>query len=107
VPAGRFSVLTGYALGLEIDGEMRWWALPKEPSMDPSVKRFAVPTDGGEGEVWDSGTYEQGGRVAWPEALDRGHAVFVLHGSKLQGGFALQRVARGWLLVKRRPASPT
>ena len=56
--------------------------------------------------VWDRGTYEQGGRVAWPEALERGHAVFVLHGEKLRGGFALQRTRRGakpqWLLVKRR-----
>ena len=61
--------------------------------------------------VWDRGTYEQGGRVAWPEALSRGHAVFVLHGEKLRGGFALQRTGnRGgrpaakpqWLLIKRR-----
>lgn len=56
--------------------------------------------------VWDHGTYEQRGRVPWPEALDRGHAVFVLHGRKLTGGFALQRTGRGgkpqWLLVKRR-----
>ena len=41
-----------------------------------------------------------------PEALDRGHAVFVLHGAKLRGGFALQRTRRGerpqWLLIKRR-----
>ena len=56
--------------------------------------------------VWDRGTYEQGGRVAWPEALTRGHAVFVLHGEKLAGGFALQRTRAGakaqWLLIKRR-----
>jgi hypothetical protein len=64
--------------------------------------------------VWDRGTYEQGGRVPWPEALERGHAVFVLHGEKLSGGFALQRTRDGekpqWLLIKRkdeaaRPAS--
>jgi hypothetical protein len=56
--------------------------------------------------VWDRGRYEQGGRVAWPEALERGHAVFVLHGEKLCGGFALQRTRPGekpqWLLIKRR-----
>jgi ATP-dependent DNA ligase len=57
--------------------------------------------------VWDRGNYEQGGRVQWPEALERGHAVFVLHGEKLRGGFALQRTrGRGekaqWLLLKRR-----
>ena len=59
--------------------------------------------------VWDRGTYEQGGRVAWPEALERGHAVFVLHGAKLAGGFALQRTRPGakaqWLLIKRRDES--
>jgi hypothetical protein len=56
--------------------------------------------------VWDRGPYERGGRVPWPEALERGHAVFVLHGDKLRGGFALQRTRDGekpqWLLVKRR-----
>jgi hypothetical protein len=59
--------------------------------------------------VWDRGTYEQGGRVPWPRAVDeRGHAVFVLHGEKLRGGFALQRTGRGdakkpqWLLIKRK-----
>jgi len=44
--------------------------------------------------------------VPWPEAIERGHAVFVLHGEKLRGGFALQRTRGGakaqWLLVKRR-----
>ena len=56
--------------------------------------------------VWDRGAYEQGGRVPWPEAIDRGHAVFVLHGEKLRGGFVLQRTHGGakpqWLLIKRR-----
>jgi hypothetical protein len=44
--------------------------------------------------------------VPWPEALERGHAVFVLHGEKLCGGFALQRTQPGakpqWLLIKRK-----
>jgi DNA ligase D-like protein (predicted 3'-phosphoesterase) len=99
---------------------MRSWAVPKGPSMDPAVKRLAVEvddhamthndfeglTEGGGVIVWDHGSYEQGGRVAWPEALHRGHAVFVLHGEKLRGGFALQRTRPGekpqWLLIKRR-----
>jgi DNA ligase D-like protein (predicted 3'-phosphoesterase) len=67
---------------------------------------FEGKLDGGWVKIWDRGTYEQGGRVPWPEALERGHAVFVLHGEKLQGGFALQRTRRGekpqWLLIKRR-----
>ena len=33
--------------------------------------------------------------MPWPEALERGHAVFVLHGSKLRGGYALQRTGTG------------
>jgi DNA ligase D-like protein (predicted 3'-phosphoesterase) len=109
-----------YDLRLEVDGVMRSWAVPKGPSLDPAAKRLAVQVEDhdkshnefegalGKGGVivWDRGTYEQGGRVAWPEAIDRGHAVFVLHGEKLRGGFALQRTRAGekaqWLLIKRR-----
>jgi DNA ligase D-like protein (predicted 3'-phosphoesterase) len=109
-----------YDLRLELDGVMRSWAVPKGPSLDPAAKRLAVEVEdhslghndfegtlgGGGVIVWDHGTYEQGGRVAWPAALERGHAVFVLHGEKLRGGFALQRTRPGpkpqWLLIKRR-----
>jgi DNA ligase D-like protein (predicted 3'-phosphoesterase) len=109
-----------YDLRLEVDGVMRSWAVPKGPSMDPAAKRLAIEVedhslsyndfegevDGGQVIVWDRGSYEQGGRVPWPEALDRGHAVFVLHGEKLRGGFALQRTGSGkkpqWLLIKRK-----
>jgi DNA ligase D-like protein (predicted 3'-phosphoesterase) len=109
-----------YELRLQVDGVMRSWAVPKGPSLDPAAKRLAVEAEdhgldendfegtvgGGGVIVWDRGTYEQGGRVAWPEALERGHAVFVLHGEKLRGGFALQRTRPGtkpqWLFVKRR-----
>ena len=105
-----------FDLRLEVDGAMRSWAVPRGPSMDPSAKRLAVEVEDhslsyNDHEdasviVWDRGTYEQGGRVPWPEALDRGHAVFVLHGEKLRGGFALQRTRGGakpqWLLIKRR-----
>ena len=109
-----------FDLRLEVEGVMRSWAIPKGPSLDPAVKRLAVEVgdhsishntfegtlDHGAVIVWDRGTYEQGGRVAWPEALTRGHAVFVLRGEKLRGGFALQRTHKGakpqWLLIKRR-----
>jgi DNA ligase D-like protein (predicted 3'-phosphoesterase) len=109
-----------FDLRLEVEGVMRSWAIPKGPSLDPAVKRLAVEVadhstehnalegvlGAGRVIVWDRGTYEQGGRVAWPEALTRGHAVFVLHGEKLRGGFALQRTRPGakpqWLLIKRR-----
>ncbi len=126
VPAGVFVVQEHQATAhhfdvrLEVDGVMRSWAVPKGPSMDPTVKRFAVEVEdhsiehnefegaAGKGGViiWDRGVYEQGGRVPWPEALERGHAVFVLHGEKLRGGFALQRTRGGekpqWLMIKRR-----
>ena len=126
VPAGVFVVQEHQATAhhfdvrLEVDGAMRSWAVPKGPSMDPAVKRFAVQVEdhtpahndfegqAGSGAViiWDSGVYERSGRVPWPEALERGHAVFVLHGEKLHGGFALQRTRAGekpqWLLIKRR-----
>lgn len=126
VSAGAFVVQEHAAtarhfdLRLQIGGAMRSWAVPKGPSMDPAVKRLAVQvedheishndfeglTEGGVVIVWDRGAYEQGGRVPWPEALERGHAVFVLHGEKLRGGFALQRTRPGekpqWLLIKRR-----
>jgi DNA ligase D-like protein (predicted 3'-phosphoesterase) len=109
-----------FDLRLEVGGVMRSWAVPKGPSLDPAVKRLAVEVDdhakahnafegaldSGGVIVWDRGVYEQGGRVPWPEALTRGHAVFVLHGKKLSGGFALQRTRPGakaqWLLIKRR-----
>ena len=126
VPAGVFVVQEHAAtahhfdLRLEVGGVMRSWAVPKGPSMDPAVKRLAVQVEDHaldyndfEGEIdggyvigWDRGTYEQGGRVPWPEAIERGHAVFVLHGEKLAGGFALQRTRLSkkpqWLLIKRR-----
>jgi DNA ligase D-like protein (predicted 3'-phosphoesterase) len=126
VPAGVFVVQEHAAtahhfdLRLEVGGVMRSWAVPKGPSLDPAAKRLAVQVEdhdtghndfegalgGGGVIVWDRGVYEQGGRVPWPEALDRGHAVFVLHGEKLRGGFALQRTRPGakpqWLLVKRK-----
>jgi len=126
ISAGRFLMQEHAAssrhfdLRLEVGAVMRSWALPKGPSLDPTVKRLAVQVpdhevDRGSSEgraerggvlVCDRGPYEQGGRVAWPEALQRGHAVFVLHGEKLRGGFALQRTRSGepaqWLLIKRR-----
>jgi DNA ligase D-like protein (predicted 3'-phosphoesterase) len=113
---------------LEVDGVLKSWAVPKGPSTDPRDKRLAVPTEDHpleyadfegvipEGEygagaviVWDRGPYENltqrdGRQVPIGKALQNGHAVVRLEGSKLTGGYALQRTGSGndarWLLIK-------
>jgi DNA ligase D-like protein (predicted 3'-phosphoesterase) len=110
---------------LEVDGVLKSWAVPKGPSMNPSQRRLAVAVPDhpleyicfegvipagqyGAGGViiWDCGTFETVGNEPPAVQLRRGELVFVLHGAKLHGGFALVRLARGagtdWLLIKRR-----
>ena len=94
---------------------LRSWAVPKGPSLDPGVRRLAVPVEdhalaAGEFEGVHEGQRRGSGAVIiWDEGTaeilrdEPGHVSFVLHGRKLSGGFALTRTGkRRWILVKVR-----
>jgi bifunctional non-homologous end joining protein LigD len=115
-----------YDLRLEMEGVLKSWAIPKGPSLDPSVKRLAVhvedhPLDyatfsgiipkghygAGTVEIWDHGTYTAAPSSNMPLAdqLNKGEIKFVLEGEKLKGEFVLVRLKKEedqWLLIKKR-----
>ncbi len=94
---------------------LRSWAVPKGPSLDPGIRRLAVPVEdhaltAGEFEgVHDGQQRGSGAVIIWDEGTveivreEPGHISFVLHGRKLSGGFALTRTGeQRWILVKVR-----
>jgi bifunctional non-homologous end joining protein LigD len=115
-----------YDFRLELDGALKSWAVPKGPSLDPSVKALAVqvedhPLDyagfegvipegeygGGTVMVWDRGTWEPEGEEDASRAYKKGRLKFALHGNKLKGSWALVRMGgaageggKNWLLIK-------
>ena len=104
--------------------------VPKGPPERPGERRLAVPTEdhpmayanfagripkgqygAGKVEIWDRGTYRNlrdGGEesLSMAEALDEGKVEVYLQGDKLNGPYALIRVATGedeeprWLMLK-------
>jgi DNA ligase D-like protein (predicted 3'-phosphoesterase) len=105
-----------YDLRLEAGGVLKSWAVPKEPSTDPAVKRLAVQVgdhdlahadyESERVSIWDRGTYRPLTEGPVEDAIENGHLSFWLDGDRLHGGFTLQRTSDGpkpqWLLIKRR-----
>jgi len=111
-----------YDLRLEHDGALLSWAVPKEPSTDPSVKRLAVRVENhpveyatfegqipkgnygaGKVEIWDKGSWTPQGDV--DKGLEEGKLVFEIEGDRLNGSYALVRMEtqkgkENWLLMK-------
>src|SRR5262245_30408745 len=113
-----------YDFRLELDGVLLSWAVPKGPSLDPTVRRLAMHVEdhpleygGFEGVIppkqYGSGTVMLWDRGTWVphedarEGYRKGRLKFELRGKKLKGGWMLVRTrgskygdGKSWLLMK-------
>jgi bifunctional non-homologous end joining protein LigD len=120
-----------YDLRLELDGVFKSWAVAREPSLDPKVKRLAVevedhPLDygdfegtipkgqygGGTVQLWDRGFWQPEGERSAIDMLRKGTLRFKLEGTRLHGDWVLVRMRddrtkgrrHNWLLIKHHDA---
>ena len=113
-----------FDLRLELDGVMKSWAVPKGPSLDPSVKRLAMQVEdhpieyntfegtipkgeygGGTVMVWERGTYGPDRDAGARTADDRSDVQVLRDGYErgdLKFVLAGERLQGSWVLVRTR-----